>query len=856
MKKRLFILLFLFISVRLFSQTDLHYYLPQGDYDQNIPEPSRIIGHEIGEWHVTHDKLVYYLSILAESSDRIIMEEYARSFENRPLFHLIITSPENHSRLEEIRKEHLKLSDPEISASLDITKIPLVVRMGYSVHGNESSASNASLLVAYYLAASGDENVLSYLDRMIILLDPCLNPDGFNRHAGWVNSHKSIVPMTNGISRGFREVWPGGRTNHYWFDLNRDWILVQHPETRGRVDVFQQWMPNVQTDHHEMGAGSSFFYQPGLPSRTHPMTPQRTTELTKMISNYHSKALDSIGSLYFTEEVFDDFYYGKGSTYPDIHGSVGILFEQAGTRGFIRETENGKLTFPFAIRNQVTVSLSTLEASFNLRKELLEYQRSSYRKTIDLAGQNMIKGYIFSEPDDPSRLNHFIDILLKHRIRVYHLNKDYNSGATSFNTSSSFIVPLKQPQYRLIESFFRVDKKFSDSIFYDISAWTLPYAFNINYQTITSQKILEDIIGEELSEIPEKPGILHGERSNIGYLLPWNDYYSPKALYHLQSAGLITKVASEPFTYPVEDVHMQFGYGTIFIPVYGQKPDTDEIFQLITKLTKEEDISFYSAETSHTLAGIDFGSPKFLNIKKPDILLLTGDGVSSSEAGEIWHLLDTRFAIPVTLIEQEQIDRISLEDYNVLIMPGGSFNNIGEKGKDEIKTWLEKGGTLIAISRSNNWLNDNGFTNLKFNTISKDTMATKFYKDLQSERGATQIPGSIFKANLDFSHPVGYGTGKSTIPVFKNNNLFVEKANNPYATPVYYTSDPLLSGFINEKNYKLIDNSAVVIVTSVRSGRIISFIEDPNFRAFWFGTNKLFINAIFFGQTISQASGD
>jgi hypothetical protein len=856
MKNRLFILFFLFISVRLFSQTDLQYYLPPWDYDQDIPEPSRIIGHEIGEWHVTHDKLVHYMSTLAESSDRIILEEYARSFENRPLFHLIITSPENHSRLEQIRKEHLKLSDPEISASLDITEMPLVIRMGYNVHGNESSAANASLVVAYYLAASVDKKVIDYLDQMIILLDPCLNPDGFNRHACWVNSCKNIVPMTDDNSRGFREEWPGGRTNHYWFDLNRDWILVQQPETRGRVDVFQQWMPNVQTDHHEMGAGSSFYFQPGIPVRTNPMTPQRTTDLTKMISNYHRKALDSIGSLYFTEEVFDDFYYGKGSTYPDIHGSVGILFEQAGTRGFIRETENGLLTFPFAIRNQVTVSLSTLEASFKMRKELLEHQRSSYREAIELAGQNIIKGYIFTEPDDPSRLNHFIDILLKHRIRVYHLNKEYNSGTTSFNTSSSFIIPLKQPQYRLIESFFRADKNFSDSIFYDISAWTLPYAFNINYQTITSQKILDDIIGEKLSEIPEQSGILHGERSNIGYLLPWNDYYSPKALYHLQSAGLITKVASEPFTYPVEDAQIQFGYGTIFIPVYGQKPDAGEIFQLITGLTKEEGISFYSVETSYTLSGIDLGSPNFLNIEKPDVLLFTGDGVSSSEAGEIWHLLDTRFAIPVTLIEQEQIDHISLEDYNVLIMPGGSYYNIGNKGKDEIKTWLEKGGTLIAISRANNWLNDNGFTSLKFNTISKDTTITKFYKDLQLERGAMQIPGSIFKANLDFSHPVGYGTGRSTIPVFKNNTLFVEKAKNPYATPVYYTSDPLLSGYINKKNYKLIKNSAVVIVTSVRSGRIISFIEDPNFRAFWFGTNKLFMNAIFFGQTISSESGD
>jgi len=294
MKNLFLFLLITILTFRLFSQTDLQYYLPPGNYDPDIPEPARIIGYDIGEWHVTHDKLVYYMSALAESSDRVILEEYARSFENRPLFHLIITSPENHSRLEQIRTVHLKLSDPVISTSVDITEIPLVIRMGYSVHGNESSASNASLLVAYYLAASLDETITDYLDHMVILLDPCLNPDGFNRHASWVNTHKSMVPMDNDVSRGFREAWPGGRTNHYWFDLNRDWILVQQPETRGRVDVFQQWMPNVQTDHHEMGSDASFFYQPGMPSRTNPLIPPRTDELTGLIGKYHSRALDNI----------------------------------------------------------------------------------------------------------------------------------------------------------------------------------------------------------------------------------------------------------------------------------------------------------------------------------------------------------------------------------------------------------------------------------------------------------------------------------------------------------------------------------------------------------------------------------
>jgi hypothetical protein len=363
MRRMLGLAVFYMLSNAVFSQVEQNYYLPDENYLPQIPTPESIIGHQIGEWHLTHDKLTAYLSLLAEQSDRVILQEYARSWENRPLFHLIITAPANHAKLEQIRKEHLKLSDPG--------NMPVVVRLGYNVHGNESSASNASVLVAYYLAASLNPEVLDYLDNMVILLDPCLNPDGFNRHASWINMHKSQNPMPDDNSRGFHEAWPGGRTNHYWFDLNRDWILLQHPESRGRVEVFHRWRPNVQTDHHEMGASSTFFFQPGIPSRTNPMTTERTTELTRKIGQYHAAALDHDGSLFFTEEIFDDFYYGKGSSYPDVNGCVGILFEQAGTRGFERDTPRGKLTFPYAIRNQVRVSLSTLMASYELREELL-----------------------------------------------------------------------------------------------------------------------------------------------------------------------------------------------------------------------------------------------------------------------------------------------------------------------------------------------------------------------------------------------------------------------------------------------------------------------------------------------------
>lgn len=314
-------------------QVDLDYYLPNDvSYNSNIPTPKSVLGHEVGDWHVTHDKLAQYMQVVAASSDRISIESRGTTFEGRPLLLLTVTSPANHNNLENIRKDHIALTENNSSAQ-NTTAMPIVVYQGFSIHGNEPSGSNAALALAYYLAAAQGPKIDELLQNTVILLDPSFNPDGLQRFAYWANMHKSqnINPDPN--DREYSEVWPGGRTNHYWFDMNRDWLPVQLPESRARIKTFHNWYPNILTDHHEMGTNSSFFFQPGIPSRTHPLTPQKNQQLTGDIAKFHAKALDKIGSFYYTEESFDDFYYGKGSTFPDINGGIGILFEQASSRG-------------------------------------------------------------------------------------------------------------------------------------------------------------------------------------------------------------------------------------------------------------------------------------------------------------------------------------------------------------------------------------------------------------------------------------------------------------------------------------------------------------------------------------------
>jgi len=313
MKKAFLLSIALLFGISAGAQVTLDYYLPKGiKYDSKIPTPKSVLGTEVGEWHVRHDQLVNYMYAVAEASDRVTISEYARTYEGRPLLMLTITSPENHNNIEELKREHVQLTDASSSGNLDITNMPAVITLSYSVHGNEPSGSNSSLLTVYHLAAAQGKEIEDVLKNTIILVDPSINPDGLSRFAQWANQHKSLNNLvTDPASREYNEVWPGGRTNHYWFDLNRDWLLVQHPESKGRIAKFHEWKPNILTDHHEMGTNSTFFFQPGIPSRTHPLTPERNQRLTASIAEYHAEELDKIQSLYYSKESFDDFYYEK-----------------------------------------------------------------------------------------------------------------------------------------------------------------------------------------------------------------------------------------------------------------------------------------------------------------------------------------------------------------------------------------------------------------------------------------------------------------------------------------------------------------------------------------------------------------
>lgn len=831
---RLISILFLFCA-NLFSQNlnqNLDYYFSELNFiaDDNIPTPHEILGFNVGEWHVSHDKLLSYMFELEEASDRVKLEKTGKTYEGRDLVVLIITSEKNHNNIDNIIKQRSKVYESE----KDLKNKKIVVYQGFSIHGNESSGSNASLLYAYYLASAKGDFINNILENSIIIIDPSMNPDGLQRFSGWVNSHRNMNLTSDSNDREYNEVWPGGRTNHYWFDLNRDWLPAQLPESQSRLKTFYKWMPNILTDHHEMGTNATYFFQPGVPSRTHPLTPEMNQILTKKISKYFAEDLDNIGSLYFSGERFDDFYYGKGSTFPDINGSIGILFEQASSRGHFQESENGILTFPFTIKNQLTTSISTIKAALDLKDEIIKYQNNFYDSSQKKNNHND-EYLIFGNEKDKYRTKKLAEILLRHQIDIYESEVDILDNDKIYKSGYSYLVPKNQKQINLINAMFESRTKFNDSIFYDVSAWTLPHAFNLDYN-------LNFIYKKELKKIDEIDFSVdfNLEPSNYAYLIEWHEYLTPKALNMLLEKNIRVKVATQQFN--VKGV--KYDYGTLMIPVLGN--DAENLHKNMIKISDECKLIVNTVNTGLTL-GPDLGSNSFKTINKKNIAILIGDGISAYDAGEIWHLLDTRYDIAISKIQLSTILKSNLSKYTTLIIPSSEI--ISNEIIKKITDWTKNGGTLITYKNSIDWLQSANI--IDFNIIEQEISANDIsYEDADNFYDAQKIGGAIFQTQLDLTHPINFGFTNEYMPIFRNSTIFLKPDNNKYKTPIRYTENPLLSGYISQNNLETLKNTTPIKITGFGDGNIIYLTDNTNFRAFWYGTNKILMNAIFFADII------
>ena len=827
----------------------------------SIPTPEEVTGVRVGERHWYHYEIVNYLDALAEASPRMVaLGEHARSYGGRPLVSYALSTPENLARLDEIKAARAAIIDPE--ADVDLTTQPAVLHMMYSIHGNEPSGANATPLVAYYLNAALDDALLAQLEDVVIIFNPMLNPDGLDRFAYWSNAHRGVNPSFDSNDREHVQSVPNGRTNYYWFDLNRDWLPHQHPESRGRLALFHEWKPNVQLDFHEQGSNSNFFFMPGKPERTNPLTPKINQLLTAKIGEYHAAAFDAEGVRYFTEEGYDDFFMGKGSTYPDLFGTVGILFEQPSSRGAGQSTLNGTLTFPFSISNQFRASLSSVKATADLKDELLDYQRNFYTKQKRSRGH-----YLASAEGDSTRLQEFVRILKGHQIEVETLVNDVTAEGQLFKAGQAIAISLDQPQATYLETLWRAQLEFEENVFYDVSTWTLPWAFNLSHTREPVRNAKTKALAP--SEAGEASALA---RSPIGYLVDWRDANSPALLYDLLEAGANVRVAKAPFTaLTTNEGAVNFGYGTLFVAPELQESIPEAALSLLNEAVSRG-LRIYPAASSYTPEGIDLGSRDFDVLSLPNVVLVTGPGTSAYGTGEIWHLLDTRVDMPITMVDSHNLKRLELDRYTHVIMttplraPGAAA---------QLDAFVKSGGVLWLQGASTvAWAADEGLTEATWRETPAQRQAAELkrarnnkaspeiqgallperkpFSTASDEYAFTLVRGAILQGDLDTSHPLGYGYTSSELAVFRTTNRFMNPSSNAYSSPVVYTDSPLLSGYMSDENRTLVANSAGLVVDERGQGAVVLSLDSPTFRAFWWGTQRLLVNGIFFGDLLEE----
>ncbi|MEQ9403535.1 MAG: M14 family zinc carboxypeptidase [Cyclobacteriaceae bacterium] len=847
-------LLTILVTGSLYAQG--YFLKDKGPFDSTIPTPEEFLGYGIGSHHTRHDRIVAYLDKLAEVSDRATIARYGKTHEYRDLVILTVTSPQNHSNIETLRTQHLKVVDPNVQ-SADVSGLPIFINLGYNVHGNEPSSSEAALLTAYTLVASQSDEVKKYLDNGVIFIDPTINPDGRDRHSSWANTYKGDPLVKDPIDAEHNEAWPRGRTNHYWFDLNRDWLLGINPESRGKLAWYHQWYPNVVTDFHEMGTNSTYFFEPmkAIASKNPIMPKENYTTLNNTFAKYFQEDLDKIGSFYFTKEVFDGTYPGYGSSYPDLQGGLALLFEQASSRGHLQESRMGDVSFAFTIRNQYTSSLATVRAAIENKDLLYSYQRNFFESAISNANGSGVKGYVFGDEYDENRVRAFIDKLLLHKVWVYELNNTINAKGKTFKPGKSFIVPTSQPQYRMVQTFFETYSEYSDSVYYDASAWSVANFYNMSYAPVTSNIRP----GNEVTRATNVTNASVAAKSDYAYLISWEDYNAPAVLYGLQKSGVTVNSAFKPFTIETNSGTQDFGYGTLVIPVSRQSITRDSLYQTVSKYSKRYNVNVFSTKTGYSSTGIDLGSGNIATLEKPNVLMWIEGGVSSYEAGEVWHLMDTRVKMPVTKVPLRLFNRVNFEKYNVMIMVSGSYNELDSAKRIIISDWVKKGNTLITSRGGTSWAINQKL--VKESLIKEDKeekekkenepVVRRPFVNASENSGKKSVGGAIFEVDLDLTHPLAFGYRNARIPVYRNSTIWLAPSKNSYSTVAKYTDDPHIDGFISDENMeKFLKPSASLIVSGLGRGRVIMFADNPNFRGSWYGTNRLFLNAVFLGQQI------
>lgn len=833
------------------------YYLPdvaEGELDPAIPTPEAFLGYPIGSRYTRHDRLVAYFQELARLSPRFRVEEIGQSYAGRPLLSVLVTAPANHGRIEAIRQAHATLADP--AAPPIGADEPVVINLSYSVHGNETSSGEAALLTAYYLAAARSDRVAGWLNRAVIVIDPAQNPDGRDRAANWHNAWSTNPPISDPFDKEHVEPFPNGRTNHYFTDLNRDWLAVTQVETPPKLAVFHRWLPNVMIDFHEMGAGSTYYLEPTPESNQSALLPKSSYDANLLIARYQARALDRLGSLYYTRENFDNFSPVYGSTYPDFHGGVGATVEQASSRGLVQDTAGGPLEFRFTIRNQLAVGLATIDGAVAERAALFDLQKSFFRSAVEEGRRYRTRAFVFGDPDDPGLTRRMVELLLTHRIQVNALAAPVTIDGVRYDPGSAFAVPSAQPQFRLIRAIFEETPPVTGGV-YGSTSYSIAQAYALRSGAARSVPSL----GAAVTAAPPAPAAALAA-SSYAYAIDWRDVNAPRALAALLQKDVRVRAAFGPFASSTDEGETAFGRGTLIVPVGGQSLDGEALRQAVTEAAAQAGVEAHALAGGLSASGIDLGSDGVRALRSPKIALVMGEGISAAEIGSTWFALGERLRWPATRLDPAQIGRVPLEPYTSIVLASGGYDGWSEATVARLKRWVEAGGSLITYGTASRWAIEQGLagtTAVETPDVDEAVAAAAAGQRLEFDArrdalGEARTSGNALSADVDVTHPLAFGLTRRALFVNKESDVTLPPVADPFSNVVGIDAEPSVNGYLSRPLRDRFAGSVWAQVARLGSGNVVLFADDPAYRKYWLGTERLLVNALFFGNHLTPST--
>jgi hypothetical protein len=832
MKKSLFLLTFLISSYISFTQ--------------QLKSPDDFLGYSLGSKYTPHYKIVNYFNQAAAAMPKMMkLEPYGQTNEGRPLLLAFVASEENFAKLEDIRKNNLRLTGVLNDKPGDVNT-PSIVWLSYNVHGNETSSSEVSMKTLYELLNAGNTQTKEWLKNTVVIIDPCLNPDGRDRYVNWFTQVVGKNANANTDAREHSEPWPGGRTNHYNFDLNRDWAWQSQIETQGRIKKYNEWMPQIHCDYHEQEINNPYYFAPAAEPYHEVITKwQRDFQYT--IGKNHAKYFDANGWLFFTKEIFDLFYPAYGDTYPTYNGAIGMTYEQAGGPqggSAVLKNDGDTLTLKDRIAHHFTTSMSTVEiASINNNRLMNEFKK--FFEEAKNTGIGEYKTFVITENNAGKLKNllHFFDINgIKYGTVSGNAIKGYNyfSGKEEvFAANNSLAISAYQPKSALVKVLFEPKSKLSDSVTYDITAWSMPYVHGVQAYAVKDKMAVANYTGKNIDNTVTAGG--------YGYVINYNCFNDAKYLAALLNAKIKVRFAEKDFSYNGK----AYKKGTLVVLKKGNE-DKMEQFAMVSK---KFDAGVTAVAGGFMETGFDFGSDKVHFIKKPNVAMLTGRGAGSNAAGEIWHLFEQQLDYPITLINADEINSTALKNIDVLILPDGNYRFLRDKEEAaEIKMWAQQGGKIIAIENAAAQIAkaDWGFKLKKGDDDDKKDdkkddktlyADIKRFENREREGIADFIPGSIYRVTLDDSHPLAFGYSGNYFTLKQNGDLY-EFMKDGWNVGVI-KKDNQMAGFVGNRLKDKIKDGTVLGVQPMGRGAIVYFSDNPIFRSFWENGKLLLANAVF-----------